>query len=106
MTNSLDQLRQQIADLLAEIERLEAADREFGSMLGELDHRARRVRDGLERAGWRSRALESELRALERSRKTAVSDRDANAAKSAARRAQLAAIRDRLAALGVAEDPG
>ena len=55
MTDPLDRLRQQIADLRAEIERLDSADAAFESMLGELDHRARRVRDGLERAGWRSR---------------------------------------------------
>ena len=104
MTDPLDRLRQQIADLRAEIERLDSADAAFESMLGELDHRARRVRDGLERAGWRSRALEAELKALERNRKTASADREANAAKSAALRAELAEIQDRIAALGVAED--
>ena len=104
MTDQHDRLRQRIADLRAEIERLDSAAREFDSMLGELDHRTRQVRDGLERAGWRSRALEAELKTLERNRKDAASDRQKNAAELTTLRSDLATIQGRLRALGVAED--
>ncbi len=77
------------ATLQEEIARLEEAAGEFSSMLGELDHAARRVRDGLERTGGIAPELERKRAALDENRKIAAGDADAVQRRLAAARGRL-----------------
>jgi len=82
--------------LLAEIADLEKAAGAFTSMLGELDHSARRVADGLERTGGVSADLERKRTTLDRNRRTARADIETARGKLAAARSRLAEIEEKL----------
>lgn len=83
--------------LLAEIAELEEAAGAYESMIGELDHSARRVRDGLERTGGISPELERKRAALDENRKTAAADIAAVQERLAAARARLHEVEAELA---------
>ena len=70
--------------------RLEREDAALEEALSQVSHDMRRCRDGLERAGWRSAALERRLRALEDERARLLADRERNRAQ----RRALAARRE------------
>ncbi len=52
------------SELQAEIDALETRKHHLGQALGEFEHEARRVGDGLERAGGRAPELEARLKTL------------------------------------------
>ena len=85
------------AGLLAEIARLKDAADEFTSMIGELDHAARRVRDGLERTGGIAPDLERKRTSLDENRKIAALDADAVRQRLAAARARLQKVEAEIA---------
>ena len=76
----------------AEIERLEAVQRELRAAEAEFTHRARQISDGLERLGGIDPYLEGEMRSLNRNLKR-------NAAESAETARKLKILRNQLAGI-------
>lgn len=92
-----DELKARAAEIRTEIARLETFKRQLDGVLGEVDHQARRSRDGLERLGGRSPELEQNLTLLARNRKLHLSDQARNQTALRALRDELARIEERMA---------
>lgn len=77
---SFDALVRELADMKAELARLEKQNAELEAALAEIEHESRRCNDALERAGWRSGKAETRDTILAESRRMIVMDRENNRA--------------------------
>ena len=79
MPDAPSELRAARARFEAEIEALQAKQRNLDLVRGEFEHDGRRVRDALERAGGRSHELEQRMKTLARNEKLTEADLEKNA---------------------------
>lgn len=77
------------AVLRAELERLEAMDRELASADAEFEHQARRYGDGIERLGGQAWDIERDLKRVDQNRKRIAGERADLARRIAELRARL-----------------